>query len=86
MYTSNGAHIMWGFFGNGRFVGTDNNGMQCWGIYGNGIFAGFYNGEFFWGQYRNGQWKAEGLFGLNYSQGNYVLFPPPVPTTSSTPP
>lgn len=86
MYTDNGIHIMWGFFGNGRFVGTDNNGMRCWGIYGNGIFAGFYNGEFFWGHYSNGQWKAEYLFGLRYSHGNYVLFPPILPTTTSTPP
>ena len=84
MYTRDGAHIMWGHYGNGIFVGTDNNGKRCWGIYGNGIFAGFYDGEFFWGEYSNGQWKAEGLFGLRYSRGSYVLFP--APTTSAVAP
>ena len=85
LYTSDGTHIMWGFCGNGRFVGTDNNGIRCWGIYGQGIFAGFYDGEFFWGKYSNTQWKAEYLFGLRYSHGNYVLFPTPIPTTANTP-
>ena len=84
LYTSDGTHIMWGSYGNGIFVGTDNNGKRCWGIYGNGIFAGFYDGEFFWGTYNNGEWKAEYLFGLRYSRGNYVLFP--VPTTASVAP
>jgi hypothetical protein len=84
MYTDNGVHIMWGFYGNGRFIGTDNNGMRAWGIYGNGVFAGFYNGNFFWGHYCNSQWKAQGLFGLTYSSGNYVLFP--TITTSATTP
>jgi hypothetical protein len=86
MYTLDGVHIMWGIYGNGRFVGTDNNGKRCWGIYGQGVFAGFYDGEFFWGKYCNSDWKAEYLFGLRYSQGKYVLFPTPFPTTSSTAP
>ena len=77
LYTNDGKHIMWGFVGNGYFVGTDNLGKRCWGIYGNGVFAGFYDGEFFWGRYRSGHWKAEGLFGLNYSRGKYILFPSP---------
>jgi len=77
MYTNDGMHIMWGIYGNGRFVGTDNLGKRCWGIYGKGIFAGFYDGEFFWGKYCNGSWKAEYLFGLNHCCGSYVLFPPP---------
>ena len=77
LYTHDGKHIMWGFVGNGHFVGTDNLGKRCWGIYGNGVFAGFYDGEFFWGKYRGGNWKAEGLFGLNYSHGKYILFPTP---------
>ena len=75
MYTHDGKHIMWGFVGNGYFVGQDNLGKRCWGIYGKGVFAGFYDGEFFWGKYRCGNWKAEGLFGENYTQGKYILFP-----------
>jgi hypothetical protein len=77
LYTHDGKHIMWGYVGNGYFVGTDNLGKRCWGIYGNGVFAGFYDGDFFWGRYRNGNWKAEGLFGLNYAHGKYILFPSP---------
>jgi hypothetical protein len=84
MWTYDGVHIMWGIYGNGRFVGTDNLGKRCWGIYGNGIFAGFYDGEFFWGRYSNGAWRAQYLFGLRYSYGKYVLFPSPV-TTSAHP-
>jgi len=75
LYTHDGKHIMWGFVGNGYFVGTDNLGKRCWGIYGKGVFAGFYDGEFFWGKYRCGNWKAEGLFGENYTHGKYILFP-----------
>jgi len=87
MYTSDGVHIMWGVFGNGRFVGTDNQGKSCWGIYGQGIFAGFYNGEFFWGKYSNiNNWKAEYLFGLRYSEGKYVVFPSPTATASTNVP
>ena len=81
LYTHDGTHIMWGFVGNGYFVGQDNLGKSCWGIYGNGVFAGFYDGEFFWGKYRCGNWKAIGLFGENYSFGKYILFP----TTSIRP-
>lgn len=81
MYTHDGKHIMWGFVGNGYFVGQDNLGKRCWGIYGNGVFAGFYDGDFFWGKYRCGNWKAEGLFGENYTHGKYILFP----TTNITP-
>jgi len=86
MYTNNGVHIMWGTYGNGRFVGTDNQGKSCWGIYGQGIFAGFYNGVFFWGKYNNGEWKAEYIFGLRASQGKYVLFPSPLTTTLAVAP
>jgi hypothetical protein len=68
---------MWGYVGNGFFVGQDNLGKRCWGIYGNGVFAGFYDGGFFWGKYRNGNWKAEGLFGENCAHGKYILFPTP---------
>jgi len=75
MYTHDGVHIMWGLVGNGHFVGQDNLGKRCWGIYGNGIFAGFYDGEFFWGKYRAGNWKAFYLFGQYYSYGKYILFP-----------
>jgi hypothetical protein len=83
MWTHDGVHIMWGIYGNGRFVGTDNLGKRCWGIYGRGIFAGFYDGEFFWGKYCNGTWKAEYLFGLEHSRGKYVLFPTPAITTDN---
>lgn len=75
MWTNDGVHIMWGFYGRGHLVGTDNMGKRCWGIYGNGIFAGFYDGEFFWGRYSNGAWKAQYLFGLRYSSGRFVTFP-----------
>ena len=75
LYTHDGKHIMWGFVGNGYFVGEDNLGKRCWGIYGKGVFAGFYDGEFFWGKYRCGNWKAMGLFGENYTHGKYMLFP-----------
>ena len=85
MWTYDGVHIMWGVFGNGRFVGTDNLGKRCWGIYGRGIFAGFYDGEFFWGRYNNGAWKAQNLFGLKYSYGKYVIFPQPTVTNAVIP-
>jgi hypothetical protein len=76
MYTNDGLHIMWGAFRKGYFTGTDNLGKTCWGIYGRGVFAGFYDGQFFWGRYGNGAWKASYLFGLPLSYGRYVLFPP----------
>ena len=75
LYTHDGKNIMWGFVGKGYFIGNDNNGKRCWGIYGNNVFAGFYDGKFFWGRYRSGNWKAEGLFKLEYSSGKYILFP-----------
>ena len=77
LYTNDGKYIMWGYVGNNHFVGTDNLGNRCWGIYGKGVFAGFYDGKFFWGKYRSGSWKAEGLFGLNAAEGKYILFPTP---------
>lgn len=75
LYTDDGKHIMWGYVGNGYFVGEDNMDKRCWGIYGKGVFAGFYDGEFFWGKYNSGDWKAIGFFGLNCAQGKYILFP-----------
>ncbi len=86
MWTGNGVHVMWGFYGNGRFVGTDNLGKRCWGIYGKGVFAGFYDGEFFYGRYASGYWKAQYLFGLENSRGEYVLFPRPTLTADSVEP
>ncbi|MCW4007217.1 MAG: hypothetical protein NWF09_00795 [Candidatus Bathyarchaeota archaeon] len=86
MWTNDGVHIMWGIYGNGTFVGTDNLGKRCWGIYGRGIFAGLYDGIFFWGKYCNGSWKAEYLFGLRQSHGKYVLFPALTTTSSAAPP
>jgi hypothetical protein len=75
MYTSDGSHIMWGYFGRGFFTGADNQGEHAWGIYGRGMFAGFYGGDFFWGKYSGSSWKAEGLFDEKYSSGRYVTFP-----------
>jgi len=75
LYTHEGKHIMWGFVGNSYFIGQDNLSKRCWGIYGKGVFAGFYDGEFFWGKYRCGNWKAVGLFGEKYTHGKYILFP-----------
>src|SRR3989304_560885 len=85
MWTHDGVHIMWGVFGNGRFVGTDNLGKRCWGIYGSGIFAGFYDGEFFWGRYNNGAWKAQYLFGLRSAACEGVIFPQPPGLPACTP-
>lgn len=86
LWTGNGVHVMWGFYGNGRFVGTDNNGKRCWGIYGKGVFAGFYDGDFFYGKYEVGKWKAQYLFGLENSRGEYKLFPSPTLTADSITP
>ncbi|MFH2020016.1 MAG: hypothetical protein ABIJ34_01255 [archaeon] len=77
LYTKEGTDIMWGAFANGYFKGQDNHDKNTWGIYGKTVFAGFYDGEFFWGQYRNGNWKAYGLFGKNIAIGKYVVFPRP---------
>ncbi len=82
MWTNDGVHIMWGVYGNGHFVGTDNLGKRCWGIYGRGIFAGFYDGAFFWGKYDSGAWKAQYLFGLENSYGKYLTFPTPAVSTA----
>jgi len=75
MYTYNGRNILWGHYGNGHLVGQDNLGKRMWGIYGNSVFAGFYDGDFFWGKYRYGRWRAFDLFGLERSAGRYILFP-----------
>ena len=75
LYTHDGVHVMWGFYGNGYFTGRDNHDVRTWGIYGKGVFAGFYGGEFFYGRYREGQWNAVDLFGEASTHGSYVLFP-----------
>ncbi len=85
MWTHDLQHIMWGRFGARFFMGTDNLGENAWGIYEKGYFAGFYDGQFFWGRYSNGYWKAQGLFGLNAAYGRYVIYPVPIPTTSAVP-
>ncbi len=72
MWTRDLRHIMWGCFGNGYFVGTDNLGKRAWGIYGERVFAGLYGGDFFWGFYGNGRWRAFGLFGMRRTQGRYL--------------
>jgi len=83
MWTHDGRHIMWGFYGNGYFSGTDNLGKRAWGIYGRGIFAGFYDGEFFYGTYRNGNWKAMYLFNEKMTFGRYITFPAVVPVATA---
>ena len=85
MWTHNGEHIMWGRVGHSHFIGTDDMGNHAWGIYGKQVFAGFYEGEFFFGKYRGGNWKAEGLFGEESSRGRYVLFPAKVVRPHPTP-
>lgn len=83
MWTHDLAHVMWGVYGGGHFVGTDNLGKHAWGIYGNGYFAGFYDGHFFWGKYSNTEWKAQGLFGMRSCYGGYKLAPMPAITVAS---
>ena len=83
LYTHDGVHIMWGHCGKGIFIGTDNLGKRVWGIYGNQVFAGFYDGQFFWGKYRNGNWVAIDLFNIPRSHGQYQLFPIISPTLTS---
>jgi hypothetical protein len=85
MWTHDGKHIMWGLYGKGYLTGTDNLGKRAWGIYGKGILAGFYDGEFFWGRYRNGHWSAMYLFGEKWSHGRYVTFPVKIPVTEAVP-
>jgi hypothetical protein len=79
LWTHDGKNVMWGQFGNGFFVGEDNNGKQAWGIYYKGTFMGFYDGEQFagryWGYGRMLAWKAEGLFGLDGTWGGGMTFP-----------
>jgi hypothetical protein len=84
MWTHDLEHVMWGHFGNGYFVGTDNLGKKAWGIYSGGVFAGFYDGEFFSGRYAAGSWKAQNLFGLRSAYGRFTVAPLAV-ATSATP-
>jgi len=83
LWTRDGIHVMWGNYGNGFFTATDNVGAKVWGIYGRSVFAGFYNGEFFYGKYSNGNWHAVGLFGENLTRGKYVTFPAAIPVAIS---
>jgi hypothetical protein len=76
MWTHDLEHVMWGYYRNGFFIGTDNQGKLAWGVYGNGFFAGLYDGEFFWGKYRDGRWRARYLFGEEkVTHGGYVVAP-----------
>jgi hypothetical protein len=76
MWTYNLKNIMWGHYGNIYFVGQDNQGKRAWGIYGDGIFAGIYDGDFFWGFYRSGRWRAFRLFGKTQTYGRYLTARP----------
>jgi len=78
LWTNNGINIMWGTYGKGYFRGEDNNDKKAWGIYGAKVFAGFYDGEFFYGRYRNHKWRATNLFNKNISFGEFETFPGPV--------
>ncbi len=75
VWTNNLQHVVWGYYGNGYFVGTDNLGVKTWGIHQQGIFVGFYDGKLFYGKYRNGFWKAEIPFEQLVFEGRYVLYP-----------
>ena len=86
LWTQNLEHIMWGRLGGRFFAGEDNLGKHAWGVYGNGYFAGFYDGNFFWGRYSRGSWKAVGLFNLNQVYGGYRVYPLPVITATGTVP
>ncbi len=82
MWTRDLEHIMWGRYGNGYFVGQDNEGKKAWGVYGSHYFAGFYDGQFFYGKYGYGHWKAVGLFGEERASGRFVLYHPRAAATS----
>ncbi len=79
LWTHDGKHVMWGNYGNRHFTGTDNFGKRAWGIFGKHFFAGFYDGEFFYGRYWRGRWRARSLFGLEKAHGRYVVFPRIIP-------
>lgn len=84
VWTKDGTHIMWGYYGKDHFVGTDDLGKNAWGIYGKTVFAGLYDGKFFYGKFSHGNWKAFGLFHLNQSEGRFVEFPMPKPVEALT--
>lgn len=75
MWTHDLKHVMWGRYGRGYFIGTDNQWKHAWGIYGNNIFAGLYDGTFFIGKYGRGQWCAKYLFGESWSRGRFTVSP-----------
>jgi hypothetical protein len=75
LWTHDGVHVVWGRYGNGFFVGTDNAGIRVWGVYRQHVFAGFYGEQLFWGRFRNGRWIAVNLFGQHVAYGQYRLFP-----------
>jgi hypothetical protein len=83
MWTHDLKHVMWGRYGSGYFVGTDNQWKRTWGIYGNTIFAGLYDGTFFIGRYGQGQWCARYLFGERWSQGRFLGRPSPTVSTEN---
>jgi hypothetical protein len=82
LWTHDGVHVVWGRYGNGFFVGTDNQGIRIWGIYYQNTFAGFYGDQLFWGRYCHGRWIAVNLFNQHMATGEYRLFPylPPLAT------
>ena len=84
LWTNDGKNVMWGKYGNGYFVGEDNNNKKAWGIYYKGSFAGFYDGHLFYGKYRGHRWKAKGLFGMRSSCGEFRTFPYPILTAEAT--
>jgi len=83
MWTHDLTHVMWGQYGSGYFVGTDNQWKRAWGIYRNNIFAGLYDGTFFIGKYGRGQWCAKYLFEERWSQGRFIVGPNPTVSTEN---
>ncbi len=85
LWTQDLTHVMWGRYGSGYFVGTDNQWNHAWGLYGDHLFAGLYDGDFFIGRYGCGHWCARHLFGEPGSQGRYLVHPNPTTDTAIEP-
>ena len=85
LWTQDLTHVMWGRYGSGYFVGTDNQWNHAWGIYGDHLFAGLYDDDFFIGRYGCGHWCARHLFGEPWSQGRYLVYPSPTTDTALEP-
>ena len=79
-WTHDGNHVILGEYGNGFFIADDVDGTHVWGSYNAGRFLGFYGGDEFSGNYRQGpghlwNWRALNLFGETVTYGKFILFP-----------